>query len=214
MSSAIVNLLETAPYEPQTAASLAEYLNWQLAGTSAYDFAANKTLLRNYQLNTSEADGDVAANVLILALMQMPSTDFLALKYLIPAKLASNERIIAIKKCADLLERAQYADFWAEVAASSAAFSPVKTFDEGIKKVIVSNLRESCKSLSVSYFQQYLNLDESAVAAFCGKFDFLEVSGDLVLFTAEPHKVQTKALEGSIRVDEVMRLVSTLRTAK
>ena len=171
----LAGLLSSAPYDKGTAAALEEHVGYQLAGTRKYDFDANKILLKNYQLNADIVNADVIANILILSLMELPNTYYLALSYLIPSKLVSSPRISTIKKCADHLERGQYREFWLEYSASADTFAPAREFPSAIRNAILSNLRDTCKSLPKETFQEFLELNSSNFNTFCDGNNFFEV---------------------------------------
>ena len=61
---------------------------FQAEGDS-YDFEANLTLLKLYQFSPSRVDRTIASQVLLKALTQLPNTDFLALKCVLPQNLVS-----------------------------------------------------------------------------------------------------------------------------
>lgn len=46
------------------------------------------------------------------ALMNVPSTDFMALMYIVPPPLHRQEPISSLKRAADALETAKFVDFW------------------------------------------------------------------------------------------------------
>ena len=55
----------------------------------AYDFEANLALLKLYQFRPACLNRDVAAQILLKALTQMPKTDFVTLKCVLPIALVS-----------------------------------------------------------------------------------------------------------------------------
>lgn len=174
------------------AKSLEDCLNSQTIGRIPYDLANNKALLKYYQVNPSVADLDNVANILLLALMELPNTFYLASSYLVPSKFWSNPKISSIKIIADKLERAQYAEFWEIVTRESETFSTVREFSTKIRQYIASCLRETYKSVSLSTFKSFTNItSDSELAAI----PFIEVIIlDLFLFYTGTNYVHINGL--------------------
>ena len=155
MDQQLLTLVETAPYDVATAVGLETFVAAQLANKT-YDFTANKALLKNYQVNPTTAKADFVAKLLILSLMRLPSSDFLALTYLIPTQLAGNANITVIRKAADSLERGKFREFWEQFVPAQALFNEAAGFVDSIRLFIVSNLRDTFKSIPKALFQQQL----------------------------------------------------------
>ena len=116
------------PYTTDNAKLLEESILSQAAGKSKYKFEANKALLKYYQATPENANLDIAASILLLSLVELPSTHYLALSYLVSPKFWSNKNISKIKEAADFLEKAQYAEFWEVYNQNSETFASVKGF--------------------------------------------------------------------------------------
>jgi len=173
MDQQLLALVESAPYDVSTATGLEAFVVAQLANKT-YDFTANKALLKNYQVNPTTAKADFVAKLLILSLMRLPSSDFLALTYLIPTQLAGNANIAVIRKAADSLERGKFREFWEQFVPAQALFTEAVGFVDSIRLFIVSNLRDTFKSIPKALFQQQLGLDEVSVVSFCDSNKFIE----------------------------------------
>lgn len=173
MDQQLLAQVESAPYEVSTATALEAFIVSQLANKT-YDFAANKALLKNYQVNTSTAKADFVAKLLILSLMRLPSSDFLALTYLIPTQLNGNANIAVIRAAADSLERGKFREFWGQFVPAQALFTEAVGFVDSIRRFIVSNLRDTFKSIPKALFQQQLGLDEASLVSFCDSNKFIE----------------------------------------
>lgn len=173
MNQQLIDQLESAPYDGNTAASLEVYLTAQLSNKQ-YDFSANKALLKNYQNSPSTAKPDFISKLLILSLMKLPSSDFLALSYMIPTQLANNPNIVTVQKCADALERGKFREFWELYVPSQTLFAEAAGFVEAVRLFIVSNLRDTFKSIPKVLFQQQLGLDDVSVVSFCESNKFIE----------------------------------------
>jgi hypothetical protein len=164
--SSISELMVNQPYEEATAKALEDYVMQQLSGTKKYDFEANKALLKYYQLYCEKSNHDMIINIMILSLMQLPATYYLALSYLLPPSLTSNSRYIPLSKCANFLERGAYAEFWIEFHSSSEIFASARGFVTAIRTFILENLRDTFKTILKAKFEEYLDLKSSNLEAF------------------------------------------------
>jgi hypothetical protein len=173
MNSQLASQLESAPYDAATAASLEAYVTSQLSSKS-YDFGANKALLKNYQVNSAVAKADFIARVLVLALMRLPSSDFLSLTYMVPPHLTTDSKIVTVQKCADLLERGRFREFWEQYIHAQGMFSEAVGFVDSIRLFIVGNLRDTFKDMPKALFEQQLGLDNKTVVSFCDSNKFIE----------------------------------------
>ena len=130
----ISNVLATSVADPTTVTQLESYVRAQVhalygptststssssTSTAAepscshpYDFAANRALTKLYQFFPHLADESCTALVLLLALLEYPSTDFMALTYLVPERVQEREPCATLKRCSDLLEQSQFGAFW------------------------------------------------------------------------------------------------------
>jgi translation initiation factor 3 subunit K len=163
----ILGLIANEPYELSTLLSLERYVGMQL-NEGEYDFEANKALLRSYQVNAEHVKLDVVVNTMVLSLMRLPSTDFLALSYIIPGKLPLQPKLKQVQKFADLLERAEFSKFWEEYAAADQSItSSANGFKDLIRTFIISNTSATFTNISMELLQSFLGLSASETVAFC-----------------------------------------------
>lgn len=158
-TSSIHALIQSKRYSPELIGDLEKHLQGQF-DQKTYDFEANLALLKLYQFHPHKSDKAAIAKVLIKALMQMPSTDFLLCSYQVPERIVSlrvrNMFVVAIHhhaadvfllhnkqadaslaklfKLAGLLESGKFKDFWAEANESRDVLSVAPEFDESIRK--------------------------------------------------------------------------------
>jgi len=69
-------------YNPNCRPMLEEYVQYQIENRF-YDFDANMALLKMYQFDPSTFQADKVADILLLALTNLPKSDFLLFKYLL-----------------------------------------------------------------------------------------------------------------------------------
>ena len=111
--SEIRSLLASARrYSPSSAPQLESYVKAMSSNDAPYLFDAIRILIKLYQQHPSIAKSDVMAAGFMLALTQYPSTDLLALSYLIPPAVLAAEPCASIQAAADQLQACQFATFW------------------------------------------------------------------------------------------------------
>ena len=170
----ILTLIANEPYEVSTLSALEKFVTIQL-NEREYDFEANKALLRSYQINAEQVKLDVIVNVMVLSLMRLPSTDYLALSYIIPGKVPLNPKLKQVQKFADLLERAEFSKFWEEhSAADQTITASAKGFADFIRSYIMGNTRDTFRNISTELLQQFLGLNAAETDAFCKSSPLVE----------------------------------------
>ena len=97
-------LLAKSPYNVSNQAALEAHVDAQAKGDAPYYMDANRSLLRIYQFSPQSANSSKIATILTLALLELPSTDVLALSYLVPERMQKSEVCAAVLKSANLLE--------------------------------------------------------------------------------------------------------------
>jgi hypothetical protein len=222
-------MVQDAPYELSTVSALEVYVANQKAGTATYDFNANKALLKAYQ-SAGISNASTVADVLVLGLMKLPNKDFFELSYLIPTKLlpqvkgdksdeilANVAKVSVVTKCADMLERAQYTEFWAELASNEAsrmAFSSIRGCDDAIRAFILSNIASTFRNIKRSLLYSLLGFsnDEASGAAFLSKADRVDratSTADSIAFVKSGTGSSRNDL--SLQVGDMLQLVEFLR---
>ena len=125
--SEIQDLLNSSAYDPNNVSKLETYVRAQVSAVASsiaaselnvkYSFDANRTLVKLYQFFPhleGEQGITITALAAFLALLQFPSTDFMALSCLIPERVQSLEPCATLVRCAELLEACQFSEFWPE----------------------------------------------------------------------------------------------------
>jgi hypothetical protein len=170
----VLGLIASEPYETSTLLALEKYVVTQLA-TREYDFEANKALLRSYQVNAEQVKLDTVVNIMVLSLMRLPNTDFLALSYIIPGKLSLQPKLKQVKKLADLLERAEFIKFWEEYKVGDQTVTAAADgFLDSVRAFIMSSTRDTFRNISKEHLQQFLGLSSSETEDFCKSSPIVE----------------------------------------
>jgi translation initiation factor 3 subunit K len=81
----IQKLVESNRYSPDIIPELEKYVASQVANKT-HDTEANLALLKLYQFYPEKNNSQVVANILLKAIMNFPSTDFMLALYLISEK--------------------------------------------------------------------------------------------------------------------------------
>jgi len=164
---ALRELVQQKPYDRTSIAKLEEFVA-SAVKNEQYDFEIVKSLLKLYGVYPEEIKIDVVANVLVLALMRLPSTDFLNLACLVPHKLQKKEPLKSIFTCADHLDRCQFVEFWTarNAEGTSALFGGVKGFDAAVRVFALSCVQATCRNISTEKLQAILGF--TAAADFSG----------------------------------------------
>ena len=171
----IAQAVESAPYEASTATLLEKCVATQMSN-GTYDFFANKALMKNYQNSSASTNSkmEVLTDVLTLALMRLPSTDYLSLSYLLPGKIADCPKLDLIKKYAELLEKAQYKQFWTEYSTSKESFAGAKGFESAIRGCVLSNLSMTFRAVDTATIGPMLGLEGASLKQFLSSTPLVE----------------------------------------
>lgn len=99
MSEAEINsLLESSAYNADSIPKLEKYVDAQISGSAPYNLCANRTLAKLYQFfpGRSSSSDHYIAQILILSLLEYPSSDLLSLLCLISEKVQETETVALI----------------------------------------------------------------------------------------------------------------------
>ena len=215
MSNNILSLIENSPYDESTEKALTEYVLEEFNGTKPYLFEANKALMKIYQINANNTKADIVARIMALSLMNLPSSDLLAITYLIPRGIASDTVIETLLKRSDLLERGQYNEFWQSYPQTEIFSSP--SFIKAIRNFILTNISDTFKSITKEHFQSALGLKDNEVNAFvdANKSLISSSAGDSISFVAKStHSVKAANENEGLVVGEILRIVNSVRECR
>lgn len=137
-------LLISHPYDVNIMAPLEKFVTHQ-AKTGGYDANANRHLLKLYSIDPDGVKMNIVQQILVLALAQLPNSDFLACTYLLQEDLHEDDHVKGIFKLSTLLEGANFVKFWKEVGEKKmrTILDRVQGFDDSIRTFICTVL-ESC----------------------------------------------------------------------
>eukprot|EP00591_Stephanopyxis_turris_P004412 CAMPEP_0195523278 /NCGR_PEP_ID=MMETSP0794_2-20130614/22259_1 /TAXON_ID=515487 /ORGANISM="Stephanopyxis turris, Strain CCMP 815" /LENGTH=239 /DNA_ID=CAMNT_0040653237 /DNA_START=112 /DNA_END=831 /DNA_ORIENTATION=+ len=230
--STIISLLEHSAYDPAIVPQLEAYAKSQVSSpqTSPYNFDANRTLAKLYQFFPHLADeGGTTALILLLALLEFPSTDFIALGCLVPEKVQSREPCASLVRCAELLENCQFSSFWStfrqigthdtdpsSALLKSAAASPANA--DKLRSSILTTLTLTYRTAPLSVVLSCLDLaDSSALNAFMDRVPeakkvITSVAVDEVTFVATGDNTKrSRVYKEEINFGSIANLVAAAR---
>lgn len=180
-------MLKKSPFDSSNQDTLEAFVDAQASGNGLYSLDANRALLKLYQFSPQHMKEDKVAVILLLALLEFPSRDVLALRYLIPERVQKGETCATVLSCSALLEACKFSDFW-------SAFSAL-TGNEGIKQIVGSSKQKMqrgiVEALSLTY--RTVSLSKVLESANMSSVDELNklghpciesLSGDKVSFVA------------------------------
>ena len=231
----INTLCDTAPFELSSMKTLEAHVSAQKSGSAPYNFKANKSLLKSYQCNGGDShDAAVVADVLVLGLMQLPSTDFFELSYLVPTRLlpqSKGEKTDAIKagvatiavvlKGAAMLEHAKNTEFWAflaEEAEAKKVFSGVTGFETAVRGYILAIIAESFRNTKKDMLMSLLGFAnaEAAGAAFLAQSSTVDQAASaaapaVVTFVQKAAEDSNTRSDLNAKVGDMQKLVDQIR---
>lgn len=146
MADAAAAIMAEKPFSAEAATALEALVDLQAGGEAAYDFDANRHLLKAYSFGAAQAAPDTVARVLALALMRLPRTDMLACTYLVPVRMHGEAPVRAVLSLAEMLESAQYARFWRECEDDDAArgvISGVSGFLDAVRDFVAVTIEKT-----------------------------------------------------------------------
>ncbi|CAJ1918197.1 unnamed protein product [Cylindrotheca closterium] len=183
----IEKLLQKSPYSASNQATLEAYVDAQAQGQAPYYQDANRSLLRIYQFSSQSADPSKIALILMLALLEYPSTDILAFSYLVPARTQKVEPCASVLKCAKLLESCKFTEFWPAVAAiegDNLLKNLVTNSTQKMQSAILEVLSLTYKSASVAKVSEALNVSSANAITKLSHPNVESVQGDKIIFVA------------------------------
>ncbi|CAM9235258.1 unnamed protein product [Ectocarpus fasciculatus] len=208
-------VVEHEYFDHRAVPQLEEYLEEQVK-SGTYDFEANKALLKLYQFFPDLCQPEKVALVLAKALMNVPSTDFMALMYIVPPQLHRCEPVHSLKRGADSLETAKFVDFWQNCADGDmpALIESVPGFKKHIRVFIVHTLATTFQDSTRQNMEQCLDLDGAELAAF------VEANADVVSALPDGSKykfalnefnqIQPKKFKESVEFDKILKTIDKL----
>jgi hypothetical protein len=182
----IDTLLSKSPYSASNQAPLEAYVDAQAKGSCPYHMDANRCLLKVYQISPQSANADKVALILLLALLEFPATDLLALSYLVPERTQKSEPCATILQCADLQKSCKFVEFWeafASIEGDEQIKSLVSGSNEKCQRAILEVLALTYKTAKSSQILPALKMTSTDEISKLSNTCVESVSGDAIVFT-------------------------------
>lgn len=149
-------------YSPDRLPDLQRHVAAQVAN-GAYDRDANLALLRLYNFEPELVHVQTVANVLIMALMQLPEADFTMLLHLIPENIQAEPLIGAIISLDRHLEGFRFSQFWSEADRLREILNPVTGFYEAARRYILQSVSSTFQTLPKATLAQSIKSDGTSL---------------------------------------------------
>jgi len=159
--------IQENPYDSKILPELENYVEVQ-AKSQMYDFKANRHLLKVYLFTPELIQHEIIVKILLKSLMALPSTDFLACMYMLPAQMHEVDTIEVLSKISRLLETCKFSKFWREVSLGKTRtiIDKVDDFDNNIRQFIAITIASSYRTISIKELLDYLHLPREHLDAY------------------------------------------------
>mmetsp|Transcript_1714 Transcript_1714/g.2243 ORF Transcript_1714/g.2243 Transcript_1714/m.2243 type:complete len:222 (-) Transcript_1714:223-888(-) len=213
-SEAIALALKEHVYDECLIDKLEPYVTEQV-NASTYDFIANKALLKLYSFFPQRRNEQITAQILIKAIMNLPSTDMTLCLYLVPEDVRESESIRQLVKYWELLEAAKFVEFWeAANLGGNTLLDSVPGFDTAIRSYMVGVLAISYQRIESDVFMELLALDKAHLDAYVNQMPNLmnlDENKTSVVFTANAqNQPRPMTFKENISFDRMVPVMSLL----
>jgi len=206
----VLALIEKERYRLDILPDLVNYVNFQVEERK-YNLEANLVILKLYQFNPKMFDVDVAGKILALAIMNMPSTDFILCSALMPEFLPQ-ERITQLIAMGEALEISNFKQFWALRNGTIGNFLDIiPNFDESVRNFILNIVTITYQSIGKELLAEWVNMSLSALSTFVSEQPGWSQSGDIIHFPLnEENQAKPKKLVEPINVEQMRKILSSV----
>jgi len=181
---------------------------------STYDLDVCLAVLKLYQFHPEQLKVPTVAKILIKALMNLPSTDFLTCTYLVPERVLDEAPIKDVCTVANLLETCSFREFW-------GAVEPLRKevpadFDAAVRAFILATFEITYQSVPRAHLLASLGLKgESELAPLISSKGWT-LSGDSVKVSLnasnQPRPKQADAAE-AMGVPAMTKIMTSVNAA-
>jgi len=212
---AVRGLIEKERYNPAILPQLEAYVEEQVTG-GTYDREANLAVLKLYQFYPEKTNLATLIRILIKALMNLPHTDFTLCLYLISERTQDEKELVALKEAHDLLETAQFSEFWSRLEREDDTAKLLKAipgFVGAIQHFIVSVLTLTYQNIPTQTLMETLRLEEGQLSAFVATHADWRKEGDIIAFPrTEFNQAKQKKIKEHIDMTKMSNVMALLRS--
>lgn len=202
LENEVMGLLQNRRYDPEILPRLEEFVSYQVSHRFC-DPDVNMAVLKLYQFFPDKYNASVVSKILIKALMNMPSTDFLCSLYLIPERRQVDEPIPVISRLAGLLETGRFVDFWEASGACADLLASVPGFLDSVRDFMVEVVGRTYRTIDVSTLGQVLNLEEAQVLEVVQTKGWTEAKGVITCPSNEENQPRPPMMDEHLSFKQV-----------
>lgn len=155
----VITILQNKRYDRNSLPQLEQYVDCQVE-QQLNDSETNLAVLKLYQFYPQTYNASVVSKILIKALMNLPSTDFLCALYLIPERRQVDEPVPIISRLASLLETGCFTQFWSDAGACADLLASVPGSLDSIREFILSVVARTYHTIDLPVLAEIINLEE------------------------------------------------------
>lgn len=194
-------------YNPENIETLEQYVQFQVE-SNEYDFEANLTLMKLYQFQPSRSNAGVATQILVKALTNLPKTDFILLKCVLPQNLQRDLDVQQVINLHSLLESCQFREFWPTLRENPMLVEEVSDFEASIRSYICDLVAVSYQNISMELLRGYLGGVDDATLSGLAVSQGWEVAADTVSIHNQEEHIKPKKILAKIEFDSVSGILT------
>jgi len=212
MNPEAINLLiDSNRYNIEILSQLENYVQYQV-DKQTYHLEANLTVLKFYQFHPEKLQKFIVGKILIKALMNLPSTDFTLCMYLIAERHHTEEPIKILTTLAQLLESAQFADFWVETNTCRELLNTIAGFDDSIRGNIINLLTQTYHTISKDTLSEFLSMKGADLDALINARGWKQTEDSVTFPTLDEVTQKTKKkIADTTKSEDLSRILTCLK---
>jgi translation initiation factor 3 subunit K len=174
------------------------------------DLDANVSLLKLYQLYPKESELDrkqeVLENILLKALMSPKDNAFTICMFLIPEKFHTKGSIPALSQLSDLLESAQYKEFWAQTKENAALLNKATGFHAAVRDFILDVVQATYRQVDIAFLCEALDQPDKELRQWLSSKTSTKADGEMVSFTPVAEVQRHNATPQNIQLEQLAKI--------
>eukprot|EP01012_Entosiphon_sulcatum_P052632 TRINITY_DN7233_c2_g1_i1.p3 TRINITY_DN7233_c2_g1~~TRINITY_DN7233_c2_g1_i1.p3 ORF type:complete len:210 (+),score=52.51 TRINITY_DN7233_c2_g1_i1:908-1537(+) len=193
-------------YEADIIPKLEEYVTQQLK-ENTFDVEANIALLKLYQLFPERSSTEGIQKVLLKALMNLKDNAFTCAMYLVPQKYHENTSIGNLIQLSNLLELAQYKEFWHKTTELQDITVVANGFTPSIRDFIFDVLSITYRTIDTPFLSEALHLQQESELKSYLQLKGLKVESGFVSFPVNDFtQMRPKVAPQNIQFEQIAKI--------
>ncbi|CAG9766456.1 unnamed protein product [Ceutorhynchus assimilis] len=198
-------------YNPDNLPTLERYVEMQ-SKENTYDLEANLAVLKLYQFNPHSFNIEIACQILLKALTNLPHTDFILCKCLLTEKQLAADPINQIIYLADILEQCDFQLFWVRIRTTPELTQKISGFLDSIRKFVCHVVGITFQTIEKSHLIQLLGeIEEKTLQVWVKKYGWKMEGENLVFIGNQDENIKTKNISEKIDFDSVGHIMASCR---